>query len=616
MDIPRTMLHALHDQAGRRGDAPALWTKRGGAYQPTSWREYARRVRHFALGLHRLGFGPGQALTIIGFNREEWLVASLAAMALGGVPVGIYVTSSPEQIRYVAGHCESPIMLVENEGTLATVQALRRELPKLRQVVVMDPPAALQREQGVLSYAEVLESGAGQDEGLYFERVNGLEPASLATLIYTSGTTGNPKGVMLSHRNLTWTAVQLSKLAELGEDEVVLSYLPLSHIAEQICSIHGPLVCGVQVHFAEALEKLPENLKEVRPTAFFAVPRVWEKFKARAEEGMRALPPHHRRIVEWARSAAARRHGLSLEHRRVPPWLELQYRLAQKLVFEKLKARIGFGRTHIFATSAAPIAKEVLEFFASVDMVVREVYGQSEVTGPTSVNTAEATRLGSLGRPMPGVEVRIAEDGEILVRGENVCMGYYKEEAATAELLEGGWLHSGDVGELDAQGYLRITGRKKEIIVTSGGKKTPPATLEGLLKSIDPIGNALVVGDRRHFLVAILALDPEKLRSFSKASGFPSEPAQLVEHGPFLEHLKARIDADVNAKVAKFETIKRFKVLPNDFTIEGGELTSTLKVRRKVCEEKYGRMIEEMYSSAVEGRGSSVQGDPSSERSA
>jgi long-chain acyl-CoA synthetase len=281
----------------------------------------------------------------------------------------------------------------------------------------------------------------------------------------------------------------------------------------------------------------------------------------------------------------------------MPLQLEAQYRLAKRLVVDPLKARIGFDRCNVFATSAAPIGRDVLEFFASVDMVLREVYGQSEVTGPTTVNTQLYTRLGSLGKPMPGVEVRIAEDGEILARGANVCLGYFKEPAATAELIDSaGWLHSGDVGELDQEGYLRVTGRKKEIIVTSGGKKTAPANIETMLKSIDPIGNALVVGDNRNYLVALLAPDPEKTGAFGSSRNWPTTPSGLAAHEPFRRYLLEKIEAEVNPRLSKFETVKKIDVLPHDFTIDGGELTSTMKVRRKVCAEKYQARIEALYA--------------------
>ncbi len=593
MVLPKTLLHVLHDQVAKLGDRPALWSKKQGVYRSVSWREYGQRVRHLALGLGELGLSRGGALTILSFNREEWVVAELAAMALGGVAVGLYTTSSPEQIEYVASHCESELMLVENERFLDLIQPLRGKLPRLRRIVVIDPPTNPRPE--VISYVEVLRLGRAADERTYWESVAALQPSGLATLIYTSGTTGRPKGVMLSHRNLVWTARQLSASSPFSNSDVALSYLPLSHIAEQICTIHGPLFNGVQVYFAESLETLPQNIQEVRPTAFFGVPRVWEKFKARAEERMASLPVLRQRLISWARRITLERNHRFLAGERIPLRLELQYQLARKRVFAKLKERIGFDRTRLFVTSAAPIGKDVLEFFASIDIIIREVYGQSEVTGPTSVSTEEGTRLGLLGRPMIGVEVKIADDGEILVRGENVCLGYYKDAAATDELIQDGWLHSGDVGELNAEGFLRITGRKKEIIVTSGGKKTAPANIESLLRSVPPLSQALVVGERRSYLVALLALDPEKARSFALERGLPESLSLLGRDSAFLKYLDEQIEQRVNSALARFERIKKFAIVPSDFSVEGGELTPTMKVRRAVVELKYAELIESLY---------------------
>jgi len=593
MVLPKTLLHVLHDQVAKLGDRPALWTKKQGVYRSISWREYGQRVRQLALGLSELGLSRGGALTILSFNREEWVIAQLAAMSLGGVAVGIYTTSSPEQIEYVASHCESELMLVESERYLDLIRPLRSRLPRLRRIVVIDPPANPRPD--VISYEEVLRLGQAADERVYRESVGALQPSGLATLIYTSGTSGRPKGVMLSHRNLVWTARQLSSSTPYSNSDVALSYLPLSHIAEQICTIYGPLFNGVQVYFAESLEALPQNIREVRPTAFFGVPRVWEKFKARAEEGIAGLPVLRQRLISWARRITLERNHRFLAGERIPLRLELQYQLARKRVFAKLKERIGFDRTRVFATSAAPIGKDVLEFFASIDMILREVYGQSEVTGPTSVSTEEATRLGLLGRPMIGVEVRIADDGEILVRGENVCLGYYKDPAATAELLQDGWLHSGDVGELSAEGFLRITGRKKEIIVTSGGKKTAPANIESLLRSVAPLSQALVVGERRSYLVALLTLDPEKTTAFARERGMPESVGSLRRDPAFLKYLDGQIEQRVNSALARFETIKRFAILPSDFSVEGGELTPTMKLRRAAVEQKYAALIESLY---------------------
>lgn len=593
LPIPRTMVHHLLEQADRLKDRPALWSKRDGGWQPTSWRQYAQRVKDFGLGLIALGFKPRQALVVLGFNREEWVIADLAAMAVGGVAVGLYTSSSPEQLAWVTAHCEATIAIVEDEASLGRLESARAQLPTLKHVVVMK---GLVRGEGLHSFQDVLALGARGDDAEFYERLDAARPEDLAQLIYTSGTTGTPRGVMLSHRNLVWTTAQLAHCYPITEDEVLLSYLPLSHIAEQVCTIYAPVLGGMQVYFAESFEKLGENLAEVRPTIFFGVPRVWEKFKARAEAALASQRGPQRRLVEWARGVAGRYHEHVQGHRQPPVALQAQYAAAQRLVFGPLKRRIGFDRAKILSTSAAPIAREVLEYFASLDLVVGEIYGQSEVTGPTSVSTADATKFGLVGRPMPGVEVRIGEDSEILVRGENVCLGYFKDELGTRELLEDGWLHTGDLGALDAEGFLSITGRKKELLVTSGGKKTSPAGIEGLLKGIAPIGHALVVGERRNHLVALLALDADRVTDFAQRHGFPAAPEVLATHAAFHEYLTREVETKVNARVARFETIKKFEVLPRDFSTAGGELTPTLKVRRKVCEQKYADVIERLYA--------------------
>ncbi|WP_225409361.1 AMP-dependent synthetase/ligase [Stigmatella hybrida] len=603
MEQPKTMVHVLHEQATRYQHRPALWSRQGGTYRPTSWQDYALRVRRFALGLKALGFSAGGTLGILSFNREEWLVADLATMALGGVPVGLYTNSSVEQLEYILGHCEAEVLLVENEKYLKAALVLRERLPRLRHVIVMDAPERL--PEGVLRYPDVLGRGMGVDEGAYWDAVHALEPHALATLIYTSGTTGAPKGVMLSHTNLVWTAAAV--LQEVGLQATptrILSYLPLSHIAEQILSLHGPLMAGAQVYFADSVDAMPRNLPEVRPTFFFGVPRVWEKFKAKAEEGLRAQPPVQQRVVAWARRVASEYHAQTLRGERASSWLEAQYRLARRLVFAPLHAGIGLDQAEFLVTAAAPIGREVLEFFASIDLIVHEVYGSSELTGPATLNTREATLLGSVGRPLMGVELRIAEDGELLLRGGNVCLGYYKNEQATAELLKDGWLHTGDVGALDGEGFTHITGRKKEIIVTSGGKKTAPDNIESLLKAVPPISHAVVIGERRKYLVALLTLNPKAARALAREKGWPEEPHALAAEPRLHQYLEQALAREVNPKLSRFESIKRFAVLPEDFSIESGEMTPTLKVRRQAVEQKHAALIESLYA---EGSGAGAE---------
>jgi long-chain acyl-CoA synthetase len=595
---PKTIVHRFHEAVRQLEHRPALWSRRGGSYLPTSWRQYGAHVKQFGLGLIALGFTPGSRLCIQGFNREEWVVADLAAMAAGGVPVGLYTTLSAEQVQYIVHHAEAPIAVVENEAYLDRLLSVRTQLPALKEIIVMEPPAT--PRPGVRTFAQVLELGAKSKESAeYDRRVDALDPNALAALIYTSGTTGHPKGVMISHRNIVWTAEHLIACGELTDDETIFSYLPLSHIAERLGSIYLPVMKGYPVYFAQSFEKLGENLLQVRPTSFSGVPRVWEKFKAKLEPRLAQTTGAKRRVLDWARAVALKYHRADLEGHVVTLRMEAEMALARRTVLTPLKARIGFDRARIFVTSAAPIGRDVLEFFASVDIVIHEIYGQSEATGPTTVNADRQTRLGTLGRPMPGVELRIADDGEILVRGGNVCLGYFKDPKATAELLRDGWLCSGDLGELDAQGYLRVTGRKKEIIVTSGGKKTAPANLEALLRAVEPVGNAMVIGDNRNYLVALLALDPEAVDAFGRARGWPTTAAALADHAGFRAYLKARIEADVNSKVSRFESIKRFDVLPHDFTVEGGELTSTMKLKREATAKKHAARIDAMYAQAV-----------------
>lgn len=591
--VPKTMAHQLQEVAERLKDEPALWTRRGTEWVPTSWRQYAQRMRDFALGLQSLGFSPKQALTVTGGNREEWLVAALGAMASGGFAVGVYATSSAEQMAYITRHCEASLALVENETFLDTLLSVRADLPKLKHIIVMDAPAT--PREGILTFAEVLERGARANEADYYARLETVDPEHLAQLIYTSGTTGQPKGVMLSHRNVCWTAVHLCQSHPVDSKDVVLSYLPLAHIAEQLCSVYVPILKGVQVYFAPSFEKLGDDLQEVRPTIFVGVPRVWEKFKQRIEASIAEQPVSAQRLLAWAQDVAGRFHDDAMSHRQSTITLQAQYALAKRLVFAPLKAKLGFDRANILITSAAPIAVDVLAFFASLDLPVAELYGQSEATGPTSVSTQMAMQFGKVGRPMSGVEVRIAHDGEILVKGDNVCQGYFKDPKATKELLKNGWLHSGDIGQLDDDGLLAITGRKKELIVTSGGKKTAPSYLEGLLKSIEPVSHAVVVGEARSHLVALLTLDADAVKDFASKRHFPAALPELATHEGFKTYLKEAIDREVNSRVAKYETIKRFEVLPNEFTIEGGELTSTLKVRRAAVAQKYSSVLKSLY---------------------
>jgi long-chain acyl-CoA synthetase len=584
-----TIPHRFFEQARKRPDDSAYFQKIDGRYQPTTWGAYAKAVRRAAKALIAVGFERGGTVSILGFNRPEWTTLDLAAMCAGGAPAGIYTTCSSEEVQYIVHHAESKLVLLENAAQWEKVEKQLDRLPLLEHVVMMSGVPRVDHPR-VMSWEEFLAKGDDTPDERLDERLAALEPGGLATLIYTSGTTGPPKGVMLSHRNLAWTAAVSGEIVSTGPTDSSLSYLPLSHIAEQVFSIHGSVTAGYAVYFAESIEKVPDNLKEVQPTIFFGVPRIWEKFHSGISDKLGQAPPARRAVASAAMKVGKAYNAAINAGKRPGPLLELAHRVMDKLVYAKLKAAIGLGKARHCVSGAAPIAPGVLEFFSSLDVVVYEVYGQSEDTGPTSINQPGRTRIGSVGPLIPGVEVRFGDDGEILVKGPNVFLGYYKDATATAEALVDGWLHSGDLGKFDADGYLMITGRKKEIIITAGGKNITPKNIEGALKEHPMIAEAVLIGDRRKYLSALLILDAEGVARFAKEKGAAAsadDPAVRAE-------LQRAVD-EVNSHLARVETVKKFHVLPRPFAIETGELTPTLKVKRKVVHERYAREIDAMY---------------------
>ncbi|MDC3983101.1 AMP-dependent synthetase/ligase [Polyangium jinanense] len=589
-----TIPSRLFKQAERRPDAPAHHIKSGGVYRPKSYRELADEVKRLGKAMIALGQKPGFTVCILGFNRSEWVAFDVAAMAAGGAPAGIYTTCSPEEVAYIVHHAESEIVLVENASQWAKIEKMLGELPHLKQVVTMRDAPHIDHPL-VVSYEAFLDKGKDVSDADFFARIAALEPQGLATLIYTSGTTGPPKGVMLSHQNLVWTSDTSQTLVGGTAQDCVLSYLPLSHIAEQIFSIHGSITMGGAVYFAENIDKVPDNLKEVQPTLFFGVPRIWEKFHAGVQGKLKEATGAKKALVEWAMDIAREATAVKMRGGQPAGALGLQYKLAQKLVFTKLKSAIGMSRARTCVCGAAPVSKEILEFFASLDIIVSEVYGQSEDTGPTTFNRTNKTKLGTVGTTLDGIEVKIAEDGEILVKGPNVFLGYYKEPQATADTLVDGWLHSGDLGQFDKDGFLSITGRKKEIIITAGGKNIAPKNIEAALKNHPPIAEAVVIGDRRKYLTALVVLDPAAAGELAGAPG--ADLAKLREDPAVVAAVQKAVDS-VNSTLARVETVKKFHITDRPFTIENGELTPTLKLKRRVVYDRYAREIDRMYEGA------------------
>ena len=577
------------DQGRKQPELPAAHRRKDGAWQTLSWREYTDLARRIARALIALGVQQRQATCILGFNRVEWVTFAIGTQAAGGVPAGIYTTCSPGEVQYIIAHAEAAVVLVEDAVQFAKIAAERERLPGLRHVVLMQ--GAVVDDPLALTWEQFLARGDAVPDAAVDERLRAIEPEDPATYIYTSGTTGPPKAVMLGHRTVLWTAGALAGLVTYAPDDCLLSYLPLSHIAEQMLSVYIPITTGTHIYFAEALEKVPDNLKEVQPTVFFGVPRIWEKFHAAVRGRLAQVTGARKRLSEWAMGAARRVHAHKNRGEAPSTALALQYALAQRLVFRKLKTALGLGRVKYCSSGAAPIARDILEFFTGLDIVVYEVYGQSEDCAPTSINVPGHTRFGTVGRPLPGVEVRLAEDGEILVRGPNLFTGYYKDPAATAETLVDGWLHSGDLGSFDADGYLSITGRKKEIIITAGGKNIAPKNIEAALKNHPLVEEAVVIGDRRRFLAALLTLQGPAAAAWMTEHGHIGEPHS---HPELLAELERWVEV-VNRDFARVEHVRKFRVLPRSLTQEDGELTPTLKLKRRVIDRNWSDVIESMY---------------------
>jgi long-chain acyl-CoA synthetase len=581
----------------------------GASWHDITWREYGDAVKKVAKGLHALGFKPGDKMALLSGNRVEWHFADIGCLSFGGATAPVYATNSPEQVAYIVEHSDSKVAFVENTEQLEKILKMRSELPALQKVVVFDDAeSAAPDKDFVFSWGDFLALADGVDDQVYEDATSSIKPEDLATFVYTSGTTGPPKAVMLSHSNIWWTCTHSEQHIPIGDAEGGrgLSYLPLSHIAERMITHILQIYYGTQTWFGGGVPTLIEDLQECKPTYFFAVPRVWEKFYAGVTAKMAAADPNDRKvkiakkaievgrkITELEQEAVAR--GGTMADARVPLALRLQHTVLDKLALSKVRAAFGLEKCKLSLSAAAPLAPELIWFFHSVGIKITEGYGQSEDNGPTTWNPKEAILIGTVGTAFPELEVKLAEDGEVLVRGGNVMRGYYKNEEATNETLDSdGWLHSGDVGEFNEHGYLKITDRKKDLIITAGGKNIAPQEIENRLKFHALISQVVVIGDRRPFLSALVTLDEEKAPAFAKEHGIEGDLAAICRHERTLKEIQAAVD-DLNANLAKVEGIKKFRVLERDFLQEENEMTPTLKVKRRNIGELYADAIEAMY---------------------
>ena len=597
----RTLCDLLADNAaGDGGDTPAVSWKQDGQWRTRSWREHRERVAEAAMGLARLGIGRGDFVAIMATNRPEHVVADQAAVHAGATPSTFYFTLAPEQIRYCAGHCEAKVAVLENRDMLKRWQEIREELPALRHLVVIDGAADESGKDGVLTWDQLVASGreALAADPTAFEELRGkVRPEDAATLLYTSGTTGPPKGVLLTHQNLLYECNALNRMHGLPSGGSSVSYLPLAHIAERVLSIYGPLTLRSHVWFCPDPAQAVEYVREARPTLFFGVPRVWEKVRAGINAKIAAEENERRRKLAQGAIATA----LEVVRRRqrgeaVPLGMRLRHAALDTLVLAKIRKGIGLDRCTFASSAASPLAVDVAEYFAAIGLPLVEVYGMTETTGVATGNPPDRIKIGTVGPAIAGVEVRLADDGEVLVRGPVNTPGYFRQEEATRALIDGdGWLHTGDVGELDADGYLRIVDRKKELIITSSGKNVSPANIEGLLKEHPLVGQALAYGDNRPYVVALVVLDHEMVPAWAASNGVAAAaPAELAAHEQVLAEVQQAVDA-ANQRLARAEQVKQFEVLPVEWTAESEELTPTLKLRRRIIHAKYAERIDALY---------------------
>jgi len=594
---PMTSPEVFRAQVARYGERAALRYKRGGVYDDISWTEYGRRVRELALGLIALGLEPQRQVALLSENRPEWVVADLAILSVGAVTVPIYVTLTPKQVEHILADSQARVAIVSGSEQLRKVLAVKGSLPRLAHIICCEPPQP-RPDPMVFSLAEVMAEGAEWERtrgaAALEQRAAGLRSDDLASIIYTSGTTGEPKGVMLTHDNFLSNARACLAVLPVGQSDELLNVLPLSHIFARTCDHYMMMTAGATVSFAQTAESVAENMVEVRPTIMTAVPRLYEKLHARVMEMVAQTTGAKRAIFEWALGVGAARMTARRQGRRLSPWLRLECAVAGRLVFTKLRERLG-GRLRFFISGGAPLSREIAEFFGGAGIIICEGYGLTESSPVICVNPIPAVRYGTVGPPIPGVEVRIADDGEILTRGPHVMQGYFGREAETARTIAGGWLHTGDIGFLDEAGYLTITDRKKDIIVTAAGKNVAPQLIENALQTDPFISQVVVHGDRRKFLSALIVPDFERLEPWAREQGLSfASRAELVGR-PEVRALIEQRSADRLRDLARHEQIRRFTLLDREFTIAAGEVTPSLKLKRRIIAERYRALIEDLY---------------------
>jgi long-chain acyl-CoA synthetase len=593
----RTFPELFFAQAARQGERLALRYKAFGIWHRVSWTQYAAEVRRTAAALLAGGLRAGETVAVLGDNRPEWLYAHLGTMTVGGATCGIYATSSPEQVLYLLNHSGARLLFVENEEQLEKALAVVGETA-VERVVIWDAKGLWGfADHRVVFFEDFLKQGQSYLEdhpGGLEERLAAIQPEDAAMIIYTSGTTGPPKGAILTHRNILWVQEAIADVIPLDENDEVVSYLPFAHIFENYTSVFSAVRRAYVVNFVESMDTLFQNIREVSPTYFAGPPRIWEKLASTVELRMDDSTPVKRACYRLA-VRVGRRYARARQAGRPGLPLRLAYRLAYLAILYPLKRRLGFERLRLAISAAAPAAPEMFEYYHALGVPLVEVYGQTESTGLISASRLERSRVGTVGEPIAGIEVALADDGEILTRGPHVFKGYHRDPALTAQTVDaGGWLHTGDVGAWE-DGYLKILDRKKDIIITAGGKNITPAYIENKLKFSPYIQDAVVVGDRRKYLVALVLIDEDTVTKFAQDHRIPFTTFADLTQNPEVQRLIGQEVDRVNRTVSQVEGVKKFALLPRRFYEEEGDVTPTKKVKRRNLEQRYAELIESLY---------------------
>ncbi len=590
-----TIPGVFFDQVQRLNGRCALKYKEVSSFKDISWSDFGQKVKFFSLGLMKLGLNKGDKVAILSENRPEWAFCDLGIISAGAISVPIYATDTAKEVEYILNDCQAKIVAVSHNPQLDKILSIENNLTALQYIIIFNSENRLDGKF-ILTFDEILKLGREVEKGdlLFGQNLEVLKSEDAVTIIYTSGTTGEPKGAMLTHNNFLSNCRSAAQVLPITENDTYLSFLPLSHVFERMAGYYMMIHQGATIAYAQNLDTVAEDIKIVKPTVTAGVPRFYEKIYAKILDKAIHSSFIKKHLFFWSIKIGRKYGQKKLNKKKIDLWLKLKHKIASVLVFTKLKNNLG-GRLRFFISGGAPLAKEIAEFFYSAGVIILEGYGLTETSPVISVNTLERFKFGTVGRLLPGVEVKISQDGEILTKGPHIMKGYHNKPEQTNEVLKEGWFYTGDIGSIDQDGFLVITDRKKEIIVTSGGKNVAPQYIENLLKSDRYISQVMLCGDKRKYLTALIAPNFENLKRYARYKKIAyNQISDLIKQPGIINFISRRI-AEKTKELASFEQIKYFTLIDREFSQPGGELTPTLKLKRKVIAEKYKNILESMY---------------------